>query len=179
MKYVANIISISRILILTTLFFTFRYQYLFVSLYLLCGLTDLLDGYIARKTHTESRLGAQLDSIADLLLFGVITVVLIRWLGDEIYDFLPWLIAIFIIRCGNMAIVAYKHRTFGIIHTWGNKLTGLMLFITPLLIAFNREWSLLPTCIIGFISSLEETLILLTATGLDLNRKSLLTKNNE
>ena len=39
----------------------------FTALYLLGGLTDMLDGTVARKTHTASRLGARLDTAADFI----------------------------------------------------------------------------------------------------------------
>lgn len=35
-------------------------------LYSLCGVTDVLDGFLARKLHTESKAGEWLDSFADL-----------------------------------------------------------------------------------------------------------------
>ena len=35
--------------------------------YLLCGATDIVDGYLARKLKVTSKLGAALDSFADVL----------------------------------------------------------------------------------------------------------------
>jgi CDP-diacylglycerol--glycerol-3-phosphate 3-phosphatidyltransferase len=43
-------------------------------LFLIAGLTDYLDGYIARKTNTESSLGAVLDLLADKVLVCLILV---------------------------------------------------------------------------------------------------------
>jgi CDP-diacylglycerol--glycerol-3-phosphate 3-phosphatidyltransferase len=37
----------------------------FLTLYALCGLTDVADGIVARKTNTQSKTGARLDTIAD------------------------------------------------------------------------------------------------------------------
>ena len=37
----------------------------FLVVYTLTGLTDVLDGWLARKTGTASDFGARLDSIAD------------------------------------------------------------------------------------------------------------------
>lgn len=37
----------------------------FAALYLFCGLTDVLDGWLARRLHAESEVGARLDSAAD------------------------------------------------------------------------------------------------------------------
>ena len=37
----------------------------FYILYLFCGLTDMIDGAIVRKTGAVSKFGARLDTIAD------------------------------------------------------------------------------------------------------------------
>ena len=44
---------------------------LFLDFYLLCGLSDVLDGAIARRTGTVSRLGERLDTIADIVFVAV------------------------------------------------------------------------------------------------------------
>lgn len=44
----------------------------FILVYTLVGLTDVLDGWLARKTGTASEFGARLDSIADLLFYGIL-----------------------------------------------------------------------------------------------------------
>jgi len=43
-------------------------------LFLIAGLTDYLDGYVARKTGTESSLGALLDLLADKLLVCIVLI---------------------------------------------------------------------------------------------------------
>ena len=40
------------------------------------NVSDDLDGYIARKTETASKLGEKLDSVADLIMVVVLTIVL-------------------------------------------------------------------------------------------------------
>ena len=50
------------------------YNYLAFVLFVVAGLTDYLDGYIARKTDTETPLGAMLDLIADKLLVSLVMV---------------------------------------------------------------------------------------------------------
>ena len=50
------------------------YNYLAFILFIVAGLTDYLDGYIARKTDTETQLGALLDLIADKLLVSLLVV---------------------------------------------------------------------------------------------------------
>ena len=63
------------------------YSYLAFSLFVLAGLTDYLDGYIARSTNSETHLGALLDLIADKLLVSLVMV----WL---VYIDLNWSVAI-------------------------------------------------------------------------------------
>ena len=53
------------------------YIYLAFSLFVSAGFTDYLDGYIARKTNTETQLGALLDLIADKLLVSLVMVWLV------------------------------------------------------------------------------------------------------
>ena len=55
---------------------THRYE---ISCWLILGaaVLDMLDGWVARMTHTESAFGVQFDSLADLVAFGVAPAVLI------------------------------------------------------------------------------------------------------
>lgn len=176
LKNTANILSISRIVLLPALFFTYGNALLFTAVYLACGLSDVLDGYIARKTKSESTLGAKLDSIADLGFFAVVMVSIIFKNGDEILEYLPWIAATVLIRMANLVIAAYKYHAFAILHTWGNKLAGFLLFATPLILHLDQTAWLLPVCFTAVLSAAEESIIHLTSTELDLNRASLFYK---
>lgn len=173
MRHAANLITISRILLSPVLLLALRNPPLFSLLYLACGLTDVLDGHVARKTGGCTDLGARLDSIADLLLFAAIIVSLVSWLGQKAFTFLPSVLAIILIRCVNIILVACKHHTFAILHTWGNKLTGALLFAAPLLVLYRQTAFLWAVCLCGLLSALEETIIHLTSAKLDVNRRSL------
>lgn len=177
MKHTANIISLSRIILVVALLIVRQNPFWFVLVYLLAGLSDVLDGYVARKTQTQSMLGAQLDSLADLLLFGVVLTVMCLWLREYIPVFLPWIMTVALLRVINLIIAARKYGKFAILHTWGNKLTGLLLFLTPLLfIAFHRTYLLWPVCMIATLSAVEEAIILVSSKELDVNRRSLFVK---
>jgi len=39
----------------------------FITCYLLCGISDILDGYLARKLKAQSALGSNLDTFADFI----------------------------------------------------------------------------------------------------------------
>ena len=66
-KQIANIITSCRILGSFGLLFCRVFSDGFYVLYLFCGLTDMVDGSIARKTGTVSSFGARLDTVADFL----------------------------------------------------------------------------------------------------------------
>ncbi len=61
-----------------------RHYKLALVLFVLAGLTDMLDGLVARKFHQQSRIGEYLDPIADKLLLSTMFMVLailhlIKW----------------------------------------------------------------------------------------------------
>lgn len=63
----ANILTLSRIGLALILLSPPAFSAFFMVLYVLAGLTDMLDGFIARKAGTVSETGARLDTIADLV----------------------------------------------------------------------------------------------------------------
>ena len=94
----ASLISCSRIfLILPVIYFTsferIEYNFLALICFLLAGLTDYLDGYVARKTNSESSLGALLDLLADKLLV-CLTLVWLITLNNNLIFVIPVLIIV-------------------------------------------------------------------------------------
>ena len=71
----ASYITLLRIiLIIPILYFIEASEYLALILFIIAGLTDYLDGFIARKTDTETSLGAFFDLLADKLLVCLVLV---------------------------------------------------------------------------------------------------------
>ena len=94
----ANLITFSRIfLIIPVIYFTslekVEFNFLALICFLIAGLTDYLDGYVARKTNTESSLGALLDLLADKLLV-CLTLVWLVMLNNSLIFVIPVLIII-------------------------------------------------------------------------------------
>lgn len=173
MKNVANYISLSRIFLILGLAFFKPTDPAFVALYVAAGLTDMVDGYVARKTGTTSRLGEKLDSFADFIMVVVLLVILLPVLDLSI-PLLNLTAIIALVRTASMVVVYIRYRTFGGLHTYGNKLTGLMLFIFPVTLVFGRaDWLLYLICVVALLSALEELIIHLTSKELEGNRKSL------
>lgn len=147
----------------------------FLLVYTICGLTDVLDGVLARALKIESALGAKLDSTADLLYY---TVMLVRIL-PQLWSRLPvWIwyaaAAVVAVRIAAYLTAAYKFRCFASLHTYLNKLTGFMLFGLPYMLftAYLTHYSI-GVCVVAALSSLEELLIHLFAKQYSTANKSI------
>ena len=128
MKRIPNILSVSRIVLGLPLLLVEVMTMPFWVLYLIAGLTDMLDGFLARRWGVESKFGARSDSLADFVYVLTVGYKLFPWLK------LPaslWMMIGFIalVKMVN-AICSYvvKHR-IEYLHTKANKLTGFLLFI--------------------------------------------------
>lgn len=169
----ANVITLIRIGLAISLLFIRKYSPLFLILYSICGFTDILDGYIARKTRTESKFGAKLDTIADLLFFIVMFIIMFDILLKDII-YLVFIIIILLIRIISIIIVLKKYNKFAILHTYTNKITGLLLFLVPYFIYLNNANIIVYIIgVIALISSIEELIINIKSKQLDLNKKSI------
>ncbi len=72
--------------------------------FLAAGLTDLLDGWVARLSHQQTRLGAMLDPVADKLLVGSMFVVL-TW-GSEGFVTIPTWVTVTILSRDGILLIA-------------------------------------------------------------------------
>ena len=128
MKHLPNVISILRMAGSVSLLFCDVKGWPFWSLYVLCGLSDILDGWLARRLHAESKAGAVLDSVADIVFVACCAIRLLPVLEIPAWLWI-WAGAIVIIKMVNQisALVVYKRFCF--LHTLANKLTGLLLFL--------------------------------------------------
>lgn len=169
----ANVITLIRIALAISLLFIRKYSSLFLILYSICGFTDILDGYIARKTRTESNFGAKLDTISDLLFFIITFIIMFDILLKDII-FIVFIIIILLIRIISIIIVLKKYNKFAILHTYTNKITGLLLFFIPYFIYLNNANIIVYIIgVIALISSIEELIINIKSKQLDLNKKSI------
>jgi len=72
------------------------------------GIFDGLDGWVARLTNTASRFGIQLDSLSDLVAFGVApSVLFFSWTLKD-FGRLGWAAAFLIIACGALRLARFN-----------------------------------------------------------------------
>ncbi|MBW9157785.1 CDP-alcohol phosphatidyltransferase family protein [Clostridium tagluense] len=176
MKSIPNCISFSRIIFSLILIFVTPLSIAFYVIYIICGFSDIMDGFIARKTVTTSILGAKLDSMADMIMTGVLLFVLYP-IVNPTTETVIWIISIAIIRLASMVIALKKYKTFASLHTYGNKITGIVLFIFPILLPYvHRNVLMYIICAVASISAIEELLIQLSSSQLNLNKQSIFEK---
>ena len=100
----------------------------FWIIYALCGISDIADGWLARKLKCVTKTGALLDSLADICFVACCAWQILPMLELPQWLWL-WAGVIVAIKVMNQlsALVRYGHCSFP--HTIANKVTGFLLFI--------------------------------------------------
>lgn len=175
-RYIPNATTVLRAFCALTLLLFRPLSFWFLLLYAIAGLTDLLDGFLARRFHVESSFGAQLDSAADFLLCAVLLFVFLPYYHWPLWIIL-WIAGIGLVRVAAALICFVRFRTLAFLHTYSNKATGILLFLFPFLLwLFGLNATSILLCSLASASALEELLLQLTSKSLNLNRPSLFCK---
>ncbi|MDC7126676.1 MAG: CDP-alcohol phosphatidyltransferase family protein [Spirochaetales bacterium] len=175
LKSIPNIISISRIILSLLLLCLFKNPVMFVVIYLLAGLSDILDGFIARRYRLESDLGARLDSLGDLVFYIILGVYLVIEQRDLLLFYLIPIAAVFITRILSLILGLARHKKLTLIHTIANKTAGLLIFMLPIMLILKQNYFLALAIVIALLSSIEEMLIIILSPKgqINLNQKSI------
>lgn len=156
MKRLPNIITAFRFLGAIGLLFFDVKATVFWATYFVCGISDMLDGYLARKLHCESKTGALLDSLADLAFVVcccyklILLLVFPKWLWI-------WAGAIVAVKIINQisALVMYKKFLFP--HTIANKMAGVLLFVgVPLTFFMGSIIPVIVTAVFATFAAVQE-----------------------
>lgn len=70
-KQLANLITSLRIVFSIVLLFLKPLSHSFLILYIAAGITDMIDGTVARKTGAVCEFGSKLDTAADIVFTAV------------------------------------------------------------------------------------------------------------
>lgn len=112
-------------------------RYAAFGVWLLAGLTDILDGYIARKHNLVTNIGMMLDPLADKLMMLTVMFSLL-WSGD-----MPWMAAVaMLIRDAGMIACSVLFHFKGkktVPANWMGKLTTVFYYIAILFVYF--QWT--------------------------------------
>ena len=148
MKHLPNILSSLRMVGAIALLLSNVSSSPFWVIYTVCGISDMADGWLARKLKCATRTGALLDSLADFCF-----VVCCAWKLLPILELPQWLWlwagVIVAIKVVNQlsALVMYGRCCFP--HTIANRWAGFLLFIAVPM----TFWSIVPIAIVASVAT--------------------------
>ena len=156
-----NLLTLMRIVmvpVVVVLLNAQEYSYALL-VFTLAGITDGLDGWIAKKYQFESALGAMLDPIADKLLL-VSTYTMLAVLGDIPF----WLLVLVIFRdlliVGGYWILVAMDKKAEIQPIFVSKLnTFFQILLVVLVLVHQSEWLMLDFLVSATISMVVLTTI--------------------
>lgn len=161
----ANIITCVRIICGIALLFCPVFSPAFYALYVTAGVSDMLDGAVARKTGSVSEFGSKLDTAADFVMVVVCLIKLIpavrfpRWL-------IIWIIVIAVIKAVNLISGYIMRKEIVVLHTVMNKVTGILLFALPLTLAFiDLKYSGAAVSAAATFTAIQEGHLIRTGSG--------------
>ncbi len=147
-KHLPNVISVLRIAGSIGLLFFDVSGWQFWTLYVLCGISDMADGWLARKLQAETKTGAILDSVADMVFVACFAIRLLPVLEIPAWLWI-WAGVIVFIKMVNQVSALVVCKRFCFPHTLANKLTGLLLFLT----VPSMFWSMIPISIVAILAT--------------------------
>ena len=155
-KHIANIVTGSRIVFSLPLLFIPLSSVWFYALYLLCGLTDMIDGTVARKMGAVSQFGARLDTVSDFVFMLVCAVKILSILHIPVWLW-AWTLLIALIKILNVTLVFIAKKKLISIHSVLNKITGFALFLLPLTLTFiEAKYSVAAICVLATVAVTQE-----------------------
>lgn len=140
-KDIPNLISALRILLVIPVVAAMLDEHfeLALALFAFAGISDGLDGFLAKHYQWQSRLGSILDPIADKLLL-VASFATLTWLG-----LLPvWLLWVVLAR--DVIIIAgglayhYLVGQFDLTPLWSSKINTTLQIALVLLVMIQQQW---------------------------------------
>ncbi|MBI5634224.1 MAG: CDP-diacylglycerol--serine O-phosphatidyltransferase [Nitrospirae bacterium] len=113
---------------------------------LLANIFDGLDGWIARLTNTTTRFGVELDSLSDLVAFGVAPSVMIYKWSLVPFGRLGWAAAFLFVACGALRLARFNVQTgsSGSKAFKGMPIPGAASILASVVIFYYEYWDGIP-----------------------------------
>ena len=152
---IANTVTGFRVLISIALLFCPVFSPAFYVLYLIAGLSDMIDGTIARRMNTVSEFGERFDTAAD---FVFVTVCLIKLLPviSIPAGLYVWIVLISLIKIINIVSGYIVQKKLGAVHSVMNKVTGLLFILLLTFSIVPLTYSAIPVCAVATFAAVQE-----------------------
>lgn len=155
----ANVITTARIVCALGLLICPTFSAWFYVLYIISGISDVFDGIVARHFGKETKCGAQLDTIADIVFLVIAVTKAVRTIYIPIWV-MVWIILIAVMKSINIFIGFVIYKRFLSEHTVMNKICGVLLFGIPLCIG-QLPWQpvvvlIILTCGVATFAAIQE-----------------------
>ena len=161
----ANIITCLRIVISIVLLFCPALSPTFYVLYIAAGVSDIIDGAVARRMDTVSEFGSKLDTFADIVFVAVCLIKLLPVVIVPIWLYV-WTGIVAIIKVTNIIVGYIRQKEFVSVHSIINKATGGLLFLFPMTITFiNLKISAVIVCVVATAAAIHEGYLISTGKG--------------
>ena len=155
LRWLPNFITSLRILGTVILLFLEPASREFYLVYTATGITDALDGTLARALKATTTLGSKLDSVADLLFYTVMLLRLLPPLWEQLPWWIwPWVGGILCVRLSAYVVAYLRTGGFASLHTIWNKMSGFGVFLLPYFLGSRGllPWSVV-VCVVTSIAS--------------------------
>jgi CDP-diacylglycerol--serine O-phosphatidyltransferase len=80
---------------------------------LIASIFDVLDGWVARITHTATRFGIEIDSLSDVISFGVAPGILVYTWTLSSFGKIGWLGSFFLVACAALRLARFNVQMGG------------------------------------------------------------------
>ena len=158
----ANALSVLRIILSVALLAPPALSPAFLVLYAAAGLTDMLDGFVARSTKTETELGAKLDSIADLTLAVICLAKILPTVAAPAWLW-AWVTFIAVVKVANVVSGLVMRKRLVMPHTVVNKVAGFVAFLVLFAIpTFGVVAPSIPACVVTTLAAVQESHLIRT-----------------
>ena len=153
---IANIITGFRVMISIALLFCPVFSPVFYTLYLIAGLSDMIDGTIARRMNTVGEFGVRFDTAADFVFVVVCLIKLLPKISMPAWLYV-WIVLISLIKIINIVSGYIVQKKLVAVHSVMNKVTGGLLFILPLTLSIvPLKYSAVPVCAVATFAAVQE-----------------------
>ena len=154
-KAIPDLLSFSRIGLAMVLLLLEPLSFGFLAVFAVCSVTDILDGYAARRFGVSNEHGYMVDSISDAVLAVVMLYCIIPAVDWETW-MIVWIAAIAAVRLVALGIGSGRHLKVAFVHTYLNKMAGLLLFLSPyLLVLIGVPVTVAVVCTVTSVSAAE------------------------